>query len=152
MKSISIKYGFWTGVALIAYFLVLRLVNLHEYVVLSAVNGIIFGLGIYYTIRAVQEDASNKEYEVGFASGMTSGSIATGLLTLFMAVYMYQIDPEFSQTVMERWNMEESLSTSMLVLVILTMGAATTLVLTLTIMQLLKPSWNTKEGEKHTLR
>ncbi len=152
MKSISVKYGFWIGAVLIGYFLLIRLVNLHEYVVLSAVNGLIFGLGIYYTIRAVQENASQRNYEVGFAAGITSGSVATVLLTVFMAIYMFQLDPEFPRAMMERWNMEESLSTSMLVIAILTMGAATTLVLTLTIMQLLKTSWNTKEGEKHTFR
>jgi hypothetical protein len=69
-----------------------------------------------------------------------------------MAIYMYQIDTEFSTSIMERWNMEYDLGTFMLVLSILIMGFASTLILTLTFMQLLKKSWNTLDGNRNTFK
>lgn len=147
MKRISLIYGFWIGVGLIVYFLLIRLIGLQEEVMLSAVNGIIFAIGLYIALNRLRSREPNMAYETGFAAGMVSGSIATGIFTVFMALYMYQIDLEFPRAIMEQWNMEESLSTAMLLLMILTMGAVTTLVLTLSYMQLFKRSWNEKKPD-----
>ena len=80
-----------------------------------------------------------------------AGSIATIIFTVFMAVYMYQIDTEFPATIMERWNFEADLETILLLTAILIMGVVTSLVLTFSFMQLLKRSWNTKDGARNTL-
>lgn len=152
MRRFSVIYGFWTAVALIVYFLLIKLVGFQENVMFSAVNGIIFGVGIYITISRLNEKLTTMKYETGFSAGMVSGAVATAIFTMFMAIYMYQIDPGFPKALMQRWNLEDSLSTAMLVLMILTMGAVTTLVLTLAFMQLFKQSWNTKEGDAHTLK
>lgn len=148
MKKISIIYGILIAMGLICYFLIIRLLGLHEEVMLSIVNALIFGLGLYLTIKNLRAKDPNMNYETGFAAGMVSGSVATGLFTLFMAIYMYQIDLSFSEAIMQRWNMEVNLSTFMLVLMILTMGAVTTLVLTLSFMQLFKKTWNLKPAKR----
>ena len=98
-------------------------------------------------------DVFTKKYfnEKGFEVGLLCGGIATILFTSFMAVYMYQIDTEFAAHIMEKWNLEYDLGTLMLVLSIFIMGLSTTLVLTLTFMQLLKKSWNTPDGNRNTL-
>jgi hypothetical protein len=68
-----------------------------------------------------------------------------------MAIYMYQIDGEFAANIMESWDLEYDMGTLMLLMSILIMGFSTTLVLTLTFMQLLKKSWNTQDGNRNTL-
>lgn len=148
MKRISFISGLLIAAGLILYFLLIRLLGLHKEVMLSSLNALIFGVGLYFAMRKMKSEDPGMSYEAGFATGMAAGSVATGIFTVFMAIYMYQIDPSFPKTLMERWNMEESLSTSMLILMILTMGAVTTLVLTLSYMQLLKKSWNINHVEK----
>lgn len=151
MSKIYTTYGFWTALILIAYFLLVRLLGFHNYPILSSVNGLIFGFGIYMALKKSNSVDSNMKYEKGFETGLLTGAIGSILFTIFMAVYMYQLDTEFAYAIMEQWNMEEALSTFMLLMAILIMGIVTSLVLTLSFMQLLKKSWNTKDGNRNAL-
>lgn len=152
MVKVYSRYGILIAIILIVYFLILKVIGLHEYPVLSAVNGLVFGLGIYLAMKKYASRKRNFKYEKGFEVGLLSGGIATIIFTIFMAIYMFQIDTEFSAGIMERWNLEYDLGTLMLVLSILIMGFATTLVLTLAFMQLLKNSWNTQDGNRNTFK
>ncbi|MDC8002131.1 DUF4199 domain-containing protein [Aequorivita todarodis] len=151
MFKIYSRYGIWITVILIAYFLILKLIGLHQYPILSALNGLIFGFGIYLALKKYKSQKSNFKFEKGFEVGLFTGGIASLLFTIFMAVYMYQIDSEFATGILKTWNLEYDLGTLMLLLTILIMGFVTTLVLTFAFMQLLKKSWNTKDGDRNTL-
>ena len=151
MSKTYFTYGLWTAILLIAYFLLIRLVGLHHYPVLSSVNGLIFGFGIYMALKKFSTKVPEMKYEKGFEVGLLSGVIASVLFTIFMAVYMYQIDTDFAYAIMEPWNMEGDLSTFMLLVAILIMGIVTSLILTLSFMQLLKKSWNTQDGNRSTM-
>ncbi|MEH6763561.1 MAG: DUF4199 domain-containing protein [Aequorivita antarctica] len=151
MFEVYSRYGIWIAVILIAYFLLLKLIGLDQYPILSVVNGLIYGAGLYMAMKKYSSRKNKFKYEKGFEVGLLSGGIATIIFTVFMAVYMYQIDTEFATAIMERWDLEFALGTLMLLLTIMIMGFATTLVLTLSFMQLLKKSWNTKDGNRNTL-
>lgn len=151
MFKVYSRYGVWIALILIIYFLLLKFIGLHQYPVLSAANGLIFAVGIYLALKKYGSRKNNLKYEKGFEVGLLSGGIASLLFTFFMAIYMYQIDNEFAVEILNNWNLEYNLGTLMLLLTILIMGFATTLVLTLTYMQLLKRSWNTRDGNRNTL-
>ncbi|SRX73245.1 DUF4199 domain-containing protein [Aequorivita antarctica] len=151
MFEVYSRYGIWIAVILIAYFLLLKLIGLDQYPILSVVNGLIYGAGLYMAMKKYSSRKNKFKYEKGFEVGLLSGGIATIIFTVFMAIYMYQIDTEFATAIMERWDLEFALGTLMLLLTIMIMGFATTLVLTLSFMQLLKKSWNTKDGNRNTL-
>lgn len=144
MVKVYSAYGIGIAILLIAYFLLLKLMGLHEYPVLSIVNGLIFGAGIYMALKKYRSKGSEIVFEKGFEVGLFTGGIASVIFTVFMALYMYQIDGEFASSIMKSWNMETALGISMLVISILIMGLVTTLLLTFSFMQLLKRSWNTK--------
>jgi len=151
MFKVYLRFGIWIAVILIAYFLLLKLVGLHRYPVLSAVNGLIYGAGIYMAIKAYNAKKTNFKYEKSFEVGFLTGAIATILFTGFMAVFMYQLDSEFAVNILEKWGEEYARGTLILLASIGLMGFATTLVLTLSFMQLLKKSWNTTDGKRNTL-
>ncbi len=151
MSKVYTTYGIWIAIILIAYFLLIKLIGWHHYPEWSVVNGLIFGFGIYLALKKFTATYPDKKYEKGFEVGLLSGVIASVLFTIFMAVYMYQLDTEFAYEIMARWNMEEDLSTTMLLVSILIMGIVTSLILTFTFMQLLKNSWNTKDGNRNSL-
>ncbi|QAA82385.1 DUF4199 domain-containing protein [Aequorivita sp. H23M31] len=151
MIKVYSTYGIFTAVALIVYFLLLKLIGLHQYPVLSVVNGLIFAVGIYLALKKYGSSRKELKFEKGFEVGMFTGGIAAIIFTIFMAFYMYQIDNEFATAIMRSWNMETDLGTAMLVISILIMGIVTTLVLTFSFMQLLKRSWNTQDGNRNTL-
>ena len=152
MAKVYSRYGIWIAIILISYFLLLKLIGLHQYFALSAVNGLIYGAGLYMAIKKYNTQEDNRKFEKGFEVGLLSGGIASIIFTVFMAIYMYQIDTEFAASIMETWNLEYDMGTLMLLISILIMGFATTLVLTLSFMQLLKRSWNTQDGNRSTFK
>ncbi len=151
MIKIYSTYGIGIAVVLILYFLALKIIGLHQYPVLSSVNALIFGAGIYMALQKYRSTVAEIKYEKGFEVGMFTGGIASIIFTVFMALYLYQFDHEFASAILDSWNMELDLGVSMLILTILIMGIVTTLLLTFAFMQLLKRSWNTKDGNRNTL-
>ena len=152
MFKVYSRYGIGIAVVLIAYFLLLKLFGLHQYPVLSAVNGLIYGGGMFMAIKHYNSRKSKLKYEKGFEVGLFCGGIATILFVAFMAIYMYQIDTEFAANILEGWGEQYERGTLILLVMLVFMGFATTMVLTLTFMQLLKKSWNTPDGNRNTLK
>ncbi len=151
MIKVYTTYGLLTALALIVYFLLLRLIGLHLYPVLSVVNALFFGAGIYFALKKYRSMEKELKFGQGFEVGLFTGGIASVVFTVFMALYMYQIDTEFAKTIMRSWNLETDLGTAMLVIAILIMGIVTTLLLTFSFMQLLKKSWNTPDGNRNIM-
>lgn len=142
MLKIYFRYGFWITIALIMYFLIFRMLGLHDNILLSTPNGIIFGVGIFLALKHLKASDPEIDYGKGFVTGFLSGAVASILFAIFMAIYMYQIDTDFAHQIMQKWNMGDNLNTAMLVMSLVILGIATSLILTLTFMQLLKTSWN----------
>lgn len=142
------RYGIWIAIGLIAYFLILKMIGLHQYPMFSIANGFIYGFGLYKAMRSYRNSESDFQYEKGFMVGLVSGGIATAIFTAFMAVYIFQIDMEFTANILESWSLSYDLGASSILWSIVIMGVSTTLILTLTFMQLLKKSWNSPE-RKH---
>ncbi|GGD96130.1 DUF4199 domain-containing protein [Planktosalinus lacus] len=147
MTKHYMKYGLIISVLLIVYFLVLRFFNLHTLTVLSAFNAVIFGFGIYQAITNYKKNHTKFKYEKGFQAGLLSGAFASVLFGIVMAIYMYHIDPEFATTILEGWDVNLSNGPLTLIVSVLIMGLATSFVLTLAFMQLLKDSWNTNQNK-----
>ena len=151
MFKIYSRYGVVIAVVVIAYFLLLKLLGLHQYPVLSAANGVVYGAGILLAIKKYKATSTKFQYEKGFEVGFLCGSIATILFTVFMALYIFEFDTEFAYNILDSWNLNFNKGSLILIISIVIMGFSTSLVLTLAFMQLLKESWNTSEGKRNTM-
>lgn len=150
-SSIPVLYGIGIAIGLIAYFLILALFELHKNPAYSVFNMVITGIGIFLAIKKYRKDKGPKfKYQKGFATGMSTGFIATVIFTSFFAVYASELNPDFSLELITMWETDWFVNIGMLVFTVALMGFATSFVVALAIMQLYKPSWNTKEGQKHT--
>jgi hypothetical protein len=152
MFKVYSRYGVIIAIILIAYFLLLKLVGLHQYPVLSAANGVIYGGGILLAMKKYKANSDSFKYEKGFEVGFLCGALASVIFTIFMAVYMYQLDTEFASRILESWKLDYDSGTFIVLITILIMGISTSLVLTLAFMQLLKESWNTPEGKRNEMK
>ncbi len=146
MTKLYLKYGIGIAIALIVYFLILKLIGLHIYPVLSAFNGVLIGAGIFLVISTYKKTHTKFEYEKGFQTGLYSGFLGSILFTAFMALYIYHLDPDFATHILGNWQ-ENYNYPSLLLATVLIMGLATSFVLTLSFMQLLKESWNTNQNK-----
>lgn len=140
---VPLKYGLQVAISLIAYFLIVRLFGLHENPWLRLFNGLIMAHGIFMAIRSYKRrDFDGFTYFEGFKIGVKTGFLTTFVFVLFMALYMFHIDPGFADIVMADWKSEYDNGAGILVIVLLIEGITSTLVLTLMFMQLFKKSWN----------
>lgn len=141
--ALPIRFGIATSGSLIAYFLILSLFDLHTNVWFSLFNGFITGFGIYEAIKYFRlSERENFNYWMGFTAGVVTGFVATILFTIFFAVYSTEISPEFLENLTEVWFKSFKNFEGIVFFTVAIMGFATTLVLTLSFMQLFKSSRN----------
>lgn len=144
MEKIHTTYGIGTAIVLIVYFLVTKLLDLHQYPILSAANGLIIGAGIFFSLKKFKASVDYFKYQDGFQVGLFTGGIATIVFSIFMAVYIFQMDTEFAKAVLDTWHLNLNKGSLILIMSFVITGFSTTFVLTLAFMQLLKESWNPK--------
>ena len=139
--TLPIRFGIAASGSLIAYFLILSLFNLHTNVFYSLFNGVITGFAIYEAIK--YERIQNKEgfnYGKGFKTGLITGFVATLIFTVFFAFYATEVNPDFLKELSEAWFSDFKDFEAIVFFTVAIMGFSTTLVLTLTFMQLFKSS------------
>ena len=141
--ALPIRFGIVLGALLISFFLVLSLFGLHTHPAYSIGNSIIVGFGIYETIRYYKLEQSNAfSYSGGFTVGIVAGFLATLMFTVFFLWYTTEINSDFLLNLLSVFKGDYNVSVGLLTFVVAIMGFATTVVLTLTCMQLLKKSRN----------
>ncbi|MEM7379655.1 MAG: DUF4199 domain-containing protein [Bacteroidota bacterium] len=148
MKSLAlpIRFGIATSGCLIAYFLILSLFGLHTNVFYSLFNGVITGFGIYEAIKYYRlREKDGFTYGKGFTAGMTTGFVATLIFTIFFAVYSTELNSGFLAELSTVFFEDYKNFEGIVFFTVAIMGFATTLVLTLSFMQLFKTSNNLKK-------
>ena len=140
--TLPIRFGIAASGSLIGYFLILSLFDLHTNVFYSLFNGIITGFAIYEAIKYRRlKEGSNFTYAKGFSTGVVTGFVATLIFTVFFAFYSTEINQEFLASLSQAWFKNFNFE-SIVFFTVAIMGFATTLVLTLSFMQLFKASNN----------
>jgi len=146
MKSnaLYVKYGLLIAAALIGYFLLIRLVGLHDNHWLRVLNGIIVAYGIYAVIKKKKSIEKNDfEYFSGFATGIMTGVIATFVFVLFMGIYLFHIEPPFAEMLMGY--LAGAGGPEILLLILAIEGVSSSVILSLAFMQKFKISRNISE-------
>lgn len=137
--TLPIRFAIALTTSLIAYFLVLSLVDLHTNPFFSLFNGVITGFAIFEAIRYRRiELGDDYNYTKGFTAGLTTGFLASILFTIFMAIYATEINPEFLANLVPDYAAHYDIGVGVFSFIVLLMGFATSVVLTLTFMQLYK--------------
>lgn len=136
---LSVRFGIALASSLIAYFLVLSLFGFHTNPFFSLFNGVITGFAIYEAIRYKRiESKSDYSYTSGFQAGIVTGFLATIIFTVFMAVYVTEVDPDFISKIVYNFSKSYDVGVGVFSFTVLLSGLATTIVLTLSFMQLFK--------------
>lgn len=144
--ALPIRFGVATSGCLIAYFLILSLLGLHTNVFYSLFNGVITGFGIYEAIKYYRlRNPDGFNYGKGFVAGMVTGGVATLIFTLFFALYSTELNTNFLNELSSAYAKDYRNFEGIVFVTVAIMGFATTLVLTLSFMQLFKASNNPKK-------
>lgn len=139
--TLPIRFGMVTSAVLIAYFLILSLMGKHTNVFYSLFNAVITGFGIYETIKYTKiRQGGRFSYGTGFTAGLTTGFVATILFTIFFAFYSTELNRNFLNELSEVWAKDYANFEGIVFFTVAIMGFATSLVVTLSFMQLFKSS------------
>ncbi len=145
MKKIilPVRFGLVTSAVLIAYFLFLALLDKHINPIFSFVNAAITAFGIYEAIRVYKlEQGDAFTYTSGFSTGIVTGSTATIVFTIFFLFYSTEINVDFLDQLLKTMNRGFDINDGLITFIVAIMGFATTVVSTLTVMQIFKNSGN----------
>ena len=131
--------------------MVLALLGLHTNPIFSLGNGIIVAFGLYNAMKSYKEKKGfDFDYQKGFIYGLFIGFKATLYFTLFFAIFVTHIQPDFLPQMLMNWSSHYHVGVGTVVFIAAIMGFATTFMLTLSFMQLLKNSWNSKKYQLHS--
>ncbi|NCO62861.1 MAG: DUF4199 domain-containing protein [Flavobacteriales bacterium] len=150
MKKIilPIRFGIVTSAVLIAYFLVLAMFGLHTNPVFSFLNAGITTFGIYEAIRVFKLEQGNQfNYTNGFSTGLVTGVTATIVFTFFFLSYSTEINQDFLPQLLSYLKGGFDINNGLVSFVVAIMGLVTTIVATLTVMQLFKNSGNISQNK-----
>ena len=143
--TLPIRFGIVTSAVLIAYFLILALMEKHTNVFFSLFNGVITAFAIYEVIKYTRiQNPDTFNYRMGFTNGIITGFLATILFVIFFEIYSTELNPSFVEELLAKWSNGSTDMRTILTFTVAIMGFATTIVLTLSFMQLFKASNNPK--------
>ena len=146
--SIPIRFGLVTAAVLIAYFLILALFGKHTHPAFSFFNAVITFFGVYEAIKLVKlKDTDSFTYGEGFKTGLITGFVATVLFTAFFLLYASELDTNFIPELSAFVGKVFDTNVGMITAVVAIMGLATSVVCTLTLMQLFKKSNNILQNQ-----
>ncbi len=140
-QKIVIKYGIFTAVILIAYFLFLSILGLSPNPVYSFVNAVICAVGISLSIKDFKErNPDSFHYKDGFITGFSTGICATIIFTIFFITY-FSYDQAFADALLK--NLGNNIDTGLMFFAVMVMGITSSMVVTLVLMQHYKRVWHT---------
>ena len=147
LNALYVKYGLLIATVLITYFLIIRLIGLHDNHWLRVLNGVIVAYGIYAVIKKKKSlEGASFEYFSGFGIGILTGVIATLTFVGFMGVYLFHIEPAFADELLS--HIAGSVGGPEILLLILGIeGISSSVVLSLTFMQKFKVTRNVIDQE-----
>jgi hypothetical protein len=150
MKRIilPVRFGLVTSAVLIAYFLVLAMFDKQTNPVYSFLNAGITTFGIYEAIRVFKlEQGALFNYTKGFSTGLVTGITATLVFTFFFLFYSTEVNQEFLPELLKSLQGGFDVNNGMVTFIVAIMGLATTVIGTLTVMQLFKNSGNISQNK-----
>ena len=144
---LTVRFGLIISGLLIGYFLLLSLINLHVQPLFSLFNGAIVGVGIFYAIKQRKENlGSSFNYVKGIMTGIYSGFISTIIFSVFMLIYVTELNTDFIHSLLTSWDDHIHIGVGEFIMVVALMGFSTAVVLSLTVMQYFKkPLLNSKK-------
>ncbi len=135
----GITYGILTAIALIAYFLFMKLFGLETQVWLRIFNFVILGGAIFILLnRRIRRDPAGVGYFGGLGMGIRLTVTAIVVFVLFLAVYVNFIDAHFLEVVEASKMWGADMTMDQVAVGILIEGVVSGVIITFILMQFFK--------------
>ena len=136
IEMISLKTGVLTGLALILFFIAVRIIGLVHILELRALNFAILLPGILVVIQKVKAFSNSPmSYLEGLAAGIFTSITAVTTLAAFMLIYLTTLEPSFMETIKEKAMFGQHLNPYIASFTIIIEGVGSGLITTFIVMQ-----------------
>jgi hypothetical protein len=98
MEKVGVKYGLFTALGLILYFLFMKLIGLEQRVEFRFLNGLIMAVGVTMAIRGYK---IRKQGNIGYFSGLGVGVITAVVSTVIFSAFMVMFIKTFDRPLLE---------------------------------------------------
>ena len=143
-----IKYGGWTSVALVVYFLLMKLFNLETVVELRFLNFFIMFLGIrFFLLRLKRENNDKLEYLPALGYGFLVATFASVIFSVFMFIYLSYIDHAMMQYIQEHKPFGERLTPASAAVVLILEGDSSGAIISFALAQYLGKETQMKQAD-----
>jgi len=113
MEKIGIKYGVFTAVGLMLYFLLMNLLGFSHIIEFRFLNAVILAIGIVMAIRAFKKvKGGDIRYLQGLGTGYLTALVATAIFSVFMLVFIKAFDDSLMEVLAAKNLFGESVSTT----------------------------------------
>ena len=96
----TVPYAFYTAGALIVYFILMKIFGLEKNLYLRVFNFFIVGAGIFFLYRNSLKKENDEQ--LGYVQSLMAGGLLTLIsvvvFVVFLALYIYFLDPQFLET------------------------------------------------------
>ncbi|MFL5753374.1 MAG: DUF4199 domain-containing protein [Bacteroidia bacterium] len=96
-NKLSILSGLVTGLVLIAYFLLMKLLGLNRVLELRFLNLVFLFIGVWFTLSRANKKYGDLYYLHGLGLGLQTSFIAVSLFSAFIGFYLQAVDPGFME-------------------------------------------------------
>lgn len=135
----GVRYGLFTAVGMIIYFIIASLFGLAEQIELSFLNGLILAVGICLAIVQYKRSRNGRmPYLHGFGTGIITATVASVAFSLFFIVYAGVINRHIMDGIRAQDLFGFDLSVTIAFLAIILQGAMSGMIISLIAMQYYK--------------
>jgi len=149
IEKLGIKIGVITFIALVAYFMSMKLLGLSHILELRFFNFLILTVGITYGIYKYKRELNEPDFYLqGWAQGIYIAAVSIILFAIFMSVYLSYFDEPLMQHIRETTTFGFTVASGFHIFFAIFMeGMASAVVITLAAMQYFKSVGNTKTSD-----
>lgn len=109
-NKLSMLTGVIIGIAMIAYYLLMKMFGLNRIVELRFLNLVIIFAGVWYVISSSSKRYGELYYLHGLGLGLQTSLIGAALFSGFMGFYLMELDPEFMEYLRQDRNLGNFIS------------------------------------------
>ena len=133
------RYGLYTSIGMMVYFVVASLADLSDQIELSFLNGGILAVGVCFAIARYKRDQQGRmAYLAGYGTGIVTALVASVVFGLFFILYAVVINPHIMDGLQAQDLFGYELSVVIAFLAIVLQGAMLGMIITLIAMQYYK--------------
>ena len=135
----GVRYGLYTAVGMVIYFIIASLFGLTKHIELSFLNGLILAVGVCLAIVRYKRYRNGRmPYLQGFGTGIITSVVASTAFAFFFILYAGVINPQVMDGIRAQDLFGYDLSVTIAFLAIILQGAMSGVIVSLIAMQYYK--------------